>query len=1216
MAAVTTTLPLFWHLSSANKGERIDASVKLVAALQQFKENRSAETSKKLGSGDETEEEEEDGSQDKEDDEVKTYSSKLDSDNAPDVAYAVRRLIRGLASPRESSRLGFAVALTEILSRIDTVTCEQILVLLWNASQTSGSMSGQEERDMLFARLFGLKCIVQSGLLFNQKPLRLSSTGSSSLKGFEIFLTELLELGEKKSWLRESCWWTLLSAVNALSKSSVPWKEKAYDFLFDCIYVKDKTWSPEKVALTLNVQKTHRDADWEAICGTYFKGSDLLSTSNLPLLGRLLKTSFPEGVEDDAAKHAVGPWKPQLHFVWDVILNELLPTEGSTSSGSFQDFYRIVVDETLFSSSSSPQRKYWGFLVFQKALHRVPTSQLPMLFTKNFMRTWINQLAKDDRYLHRIARQVTSDVQSVAEKDPKAGFTLVLQLTGTNGSYQFDRITKTKTVETILSSTDSTGIKEYMSFLFKQVNGDDQGDSPASIDSRRMWVIDQLSTLIRKGSIPKTDEDIQIALEWLATHGFFKVVKTSSNSENDALHNIPDPSFSDEIRTVCRNKLLACLGDLTSVTGTVDTSEDKGVKVPGVTSDGEFWTSKVLKTIIELEKDSKHVELLHHLEDNELEVRNRVLSLIKNIKASRMNYEAARGAELLLGALVLKCLSDGEDKTGWEDVKECTEQFAKLLLAPDAKAKKKRREPKRTEIEDKSSDRPPLDLVVDVIIGLLENSTSFTRVISDQSFGMLASLVTDSTVDLILAQLERRDPNEDVMEEDDESDDDSEDSENPGNGSKGGTDDDGTGSTPSSDNDEEEDLDDEGTEALRKALQATVSGKEDGEDGEESDISLDASDLDDEQMMVIDEKLAAVFRERSAGRRKGRDVGAQREATYFKNRVLDLVETYMKRQPSSRLILRFILPLVELVATSSSDEKQLSDKAKGILRSRLSKTKDAPAIDDTSKEAELLESLHLRARKAHSQDTVSIISICSLFVTKALIINDERTVLRIYKESITDFFTHKASSLNPAFIVDFIRRHPHLAWSIRSRITEALGNSVNGYRQSQAFSILQTVLTSLPQPEAKKDEILAFTSEMSKSFLDVSNRSCVAEKPLMNSAHMKQALKVVLSLVRFTKRFCTNSAKFEEAWRAEEWGKLSAALSSSEHFKASTSLASTCQQISKLIRLVGQKNGESSSKSARKRKQDVEAQGVEEDEPSSRKPKRKKVRKAPKTADS
>ena len=116
MTAATTTLPFFWRLASANKGERLEASVKLVSALQQFQEKHNSEVSRKLGSDDEADEgnEEEDRSEEEEDAELKAYSSKLDSDNAPDVAYAIRRLIRGLASPRESSRLGFAVALTEV----------------------------------------------------------------------------------------------------------------------------------------------------------------------------------------------------------------------------------------------------------------------------------------------------------------------------------------------------------------------------------------------------------------------------------------------------------------------------------------------------------------------------------------------------------------------------------------------------------------------------------------------------------------------------------------------------------------------------------------------------------------------------------------------------------------------------------------------------------------------------------------------------------------------------------------------------------------------------------------------------------------------------------------------------------------------------------------------------------------------------------------------
>lgn len=100
---MSTTLPLFWHLSSANKKERIDASAKLVSALEHFQSNFVPKPATPETSEDE--------------DEGKT-SDGLDLLNAQDVSYSIRRLIRGLASPRESSRLGFAVALTEVRAHI------------------------------------------------------------------------------------------------------------------------------------------------------------------------------------------------------------------------------------------------------------------------------------------------------------------------------------------------------------------------------------------------------------------------------------------------------------------------------------------------------------------------------------------------------------------------------------------------------------------------------------------------------------------------------------------------------------------------------------------------------------------------------------------------------------------------------------------------------------------------------------------------------------------------------------------------------------------------------------------------------------------------------------------------------------------------------------------------------------------------------------------
>jgi len=88
---MATTLPLFWNLSSASKDERIDASVKLISALEHFQNQFEPSTP----------EEDED-------------PDALELFNAQEVSYSIRRLIRGLASSRESSRLGFSVALTEV----------------------------------------------------------------------------------------------------------------------------------------------------------------------------------------------------------------------------------------------------------------------------------------------------------------------------------------------------------------------------------------------------------------------------------------------------------------------------------------------------------------------------------------------------------------------------------------------------------------------------------------------------------------------------------------------------------------------------------------------------------------------------------------------------------------------------------------------------------------------------------------------------------------------------------------------------------------------------------------------------------------------------------------------------------------------------------------------------------------------------------------------
>ena len=64
-----------------------------------------------------------------------------------------------------------------------------------------------------------------------------------------------------------------------------------------------------------------------------------------------------------------------------------------------------------------------------------------------------------------------------------------------------------------------------------------------ALNTRRAWVIDQLSALIRNGAIPKSDAWIQTILDWLAVHGLFIIAKKSEKSTISAVSFTPS-SFS------------------------------------------------------------------------------------------------------------------------------------------------------------------------------------------------------------------------------------------------------------------------------------------------------------------------------------------------------------------------------------------------------------------------------------------------------------------------------------------------------------------------------------------------------------------------------------------------------------------------------------------------------------------------------------------------
>ena len=179
--------------------------------------------------------------------------------------------------------------------------------------------------------------------------------------------------------------------------------------------------------------------------------------------------------------------------------------------------------------------------------------------------------------------------------------------------------------------------------------------------------------------------------------------------------------------------------------------------------------------------------------------------------------------------------------------------------------------------------------------------------------------------------------------------------------------------------------------------------------------------------------------------------------------MLDLVDIFLKKQSSSPYVLHLILPLIDLFGGSSRDERQLSDKAKGILRSRFSKARELPTNLVLDQVILVASNIHTQARKAHSSDLLSILNLCSIYLSKALVhLKAEASLLELYKESLRDFTTRKNSSLNFNYFQEFLQRFPAEGWCLRQDLLFLGKSSINAYRQCQVLQLLELLVKSLP----------------------------------------------------------------------------------------------------------------------------------------------------------
>ena len=246
-----------------------------------------------------------------------------------------------------------------------------------------------------------------------------------------------------------------------------------------------------------------------------------------------------------------------------------------------------------------------------------------------------------------------------------------------------------------------------------------------------------------------------------------------------------------------------------------------------------------------------------------------------------------------------------------------------------------------------------------------------------------------------------------------------------GEDDKAGSDD--TGEESSTAEDENE------AAAFEAKLAQALGTRRADEDVNAQDDEPSDEDMNDEQMQQLDAHLSSIFKERKKvqSKKKG-NKDAQETVVLFKNRVIELLDIFVKRDHRSPLILDMIGPLLTLIKTSSS--KEAKDKACNLVREllRLYKLDILPAQQDAKlleQAKKLLADVHELAAQEGSNAFGSACSNASLYLVKVMLASGGtmEDAWQMYAATGTRFVTHPMCRIKSQFFTDWMN------WCVSAR---------------------------------------------------------------------------------------------------------------------------------------------------------------------------------------
>ncbi|KAK3622583.1 DNA-directed DNA polymerase [Elasticomyces elasticus] len=869
------------------------------------------------------------------------------TDQAHRIDVAVDRLIKGLCSGRKAARLGFSVALSEVLRLAFTVSEQEDGLTLAKATEKSirltradGKLNRQEQREHLLGRRFAYQAILRSNVALRKEVAD---------DDWQQYVQAVIDLASHKDWMRTECSAMLYEYMKSTdgARMSASHVQALIDGLRQAKLLK----TAEGVALWLATE----DRWPEALPKGVWSKKSPMSAEEQPTLKKILLGSLAED-EGDTKHMNSGTRQAQANFVWKAVLEWLYQRN---ISHDFERFWQEIVERGLFHTSASTERKALGLQVVALATSGAPAPYLSTVLNESIVHTLVAQRSDDSRYLFDTAKQVLDSILARAKAEPDLAPRFMHALLAEGA---FDQPTKTKTIETMLQRADESSLEGIVA-TFRMVILRPRVDSEAQVDARRRTYADMLLVLIRHHKSKHSSGNaiapwLQQTLQLLVDLGYRDIVTD------------PSPPLANATRAIFRSRLTSCVSLA---------MDQPAAVVAGILTCILDTLSASWKSLGEpLSKQAK--EVLKSAE----QARKNIALKIASKKAS--DATAAPAFDMLFGLSMLQVYNREADSV---------EALADLQQSYNA-----------WEAGTESSTG-----VVELLLSFVSKPSASLRKLAERAFAVLAGNMTAESLQSLLDILQhkesasgqqelfdQRDGDENSDEDEDEDDainvEDASDVELI-NGEEAASSD-----SEADDDDDSSSQADEGAEEDEETIFDRKLADALGTAGmDEADSDSDGSDMDDEQMMALEPHLTNIFKERNKLASKKQDnKDAKENIINFKNRVLDLLAIYVKSQYGNVIALDVILPLTSLVRTTSG--KATAEKAFAVLKQYFeacNKNKSLPQPEEVGACFEVLDAIHEEMKLGGSKLHANACSRASLFMAKVLVAMDGKNYKKIAK---------------------------------------------------------------------------------------------------------------------------------------------------------------------------------------------------------------------------